>query len=229
MTNLNESTRIKWASEILKQIPSKSRILDAGAGEQQYKKFCDHLIYVSQDFAQYDPEQIDNGLQMDKWDYGSLDIISDITSIPEPNESFDAILCTEVFEHIPNPILAIKEFSRLLKKDGYLIITAPFCSMTHFAPYHYYSGFNSYFYKEHLYSNGFEILELRENGNYFDFLKQEISRIEFMAEKYTNKKSSFIEKKALGIVNRMLSKFSVEDNGSKELLNFGFHILAKKK
>lgn len=40
---------------------------------------------------------------MVKCDYGQLDIISDIASIPREDESFDAEMCTEVFEHIVNP------------------------------------------------------------------------------------------------------------------------------
>jgi hypothetical protein len=40
---LNESTRIHWLEEALKKIPTGSKILDAGAGEQPFKKFCAHL------------------------------------------------------------------------------------------------------------------------------------------------------------------------------------------
>src|ERR1041385_5730478 len=135
----NEENRAAWIGKQLEKLPGNSRLLDAGAGEQQYKKFCKHLNYVSQDFAQYAPEKMEEGLQMEKWNYGRLDIVSDITAIPEPDKSFDAILCTEVFEHIPDPPAALKEFSRLLRKGGTLILTAPFTSLTHFAPYHYYT------------------------------------------------------------------------------------------
>jgi 2-polyprenyl-3-methyl-5-hydroxy-6-metoxy-1,4-benzoquinol methylase len=62
--------------------------------------------------------------------YGQLDIVSDIASIPEKASSFDAIMCTEVFEHIINPRDAFTEFTRLLKKDGYLILTTPLQSNT---------------------------------------------------------------------------------------------------
>ncbi len=131
----------------MKKNPKGSKILDVGASEQPFKKFCKHLEYVSQDFAQYDPENLNSGLQMKKWDYGKLEIISDIASIPIEKKSFDAIMCTEDFEHIVNPREAINEFSRILKKDGYLILTDPFCSLTYFAPYHFYSGFNRFFMK----------------------------------------------------------------------------------
>ncbi|MDO9324535.1 MAG: methyltransferase domain-containing protein, partial [Methanoregula sp.] len=139
----------------MKKIPPGSRILDAGAGEQQYKKFCTHLNYVSQDFAQYDGKGDGKALQTQKWETSNIDIVSDITTIPEPDTSFDAIMCIEVFEHLPEPIIAIKEFSRLLKPDGHLILTSPFCSLTHMAPYHFYPGYNRYFYEKHLADNGF--------------------------------------------------------------------------
>jgi len=47
----NLSNREVWLKKTLKQIPTGSRILDAGAGEQQYKRFCTHLNYVAQDFC----------------------------------------------------------------------------------------------------------------------------------------------------------------------------------
>lgn len=163
----NLSTREAWLEKTLNQIPAGSRILDAGAGEQKYKRFCVHLDYVAQDFAQYDGKGDGRGLQTNSWGQSNLDIISDITAIPEPDTSFDAIMCVEVFEHLPEPIKAIQEFARLLKPGGHLILTAPFCSLTHFAPYHFYTGFNRYFYETHLPANGFEIVELQENGFFF--------------------------------------------------------------
>ena len=133
----NEQTREMWIEKTLKEIAKGQRILDAGAGQLKHKAFCSHLNYVSQDFAQYDGTGDGKGLQTDSWDTSKIDIVSDIIDIPEPNEAFDVIMCTEVFEHLVNPVLAIKEFARLLKPKGKMILTAPFCSLTHFAPYHF--------------------------------------------------------------------------------------------
>jgi hypothetical protein len=36
----NESTRSKWIERTLREIPKGSRILDAGCGEQQFRRFC---------------------------------------------------------------------------------------------------------------------------------------------------------------------------------------------
>lgn len=225
----NESNRVQWIEATLKSIPTGSRILDAGAGEQQFKKFCSHLNYVSQDFGEYKPEELDKGLQMQQWDYGKLDIISDIAAIPENDTSFDAIMCIEVFEHIINPRDAIKEFSRLLKPGGKLIITAPFCSLTHFAPYHFYTGFNSFFYEKELVDAGFEIIELTKNGNYFEFLAQELRRLPGVSSKYSNTNLQMKDLDKLDCVIDILDNMSKADTGSKDLLCFGIHVIAIKK
>jgi ubiquinone/menaquinone biosynthesis C-methylase UbiE len=225
----NKTTRETWLESTLKKIDSESRILDAGAGELQYKKFCSHLNYVSQDFGKYDGDGNNKGLQVGNWDNSKLDIVSDITAIPEPDKSFDAIMCIEVFEHLPNPIAAIKEFSRLIKDEGFLIITAPFCSLTHFAPYHFYTGFNRYFYEKYLAENNFEIIEMTPNGNYFEYVAQELIRIPDCANKYSNTKISIFNKFLILKILLMLKKLSARDKGSDELLCFGLHILAKKR
>jgi SAM-dependent methyltransferase len=224
----NESARVSWIEATLKKIPAGSQLLDAGAGECQFKKFCSHLQYTSQDFGQYDGTG-DTGLQTGTWDNSKLDIVSDITSIPVPDHSFDAIMCTEVFEHIPNAVAALNEFSRIIKKDGYLLITAPFASITHFAPYHFATGFNKYFYEHHLKRLGFDILDLQMNGNYFEYIAQELRRIKYTGQRYTGKRITLLDKIFIHLPLFTLKKLSRADTGSKELLCYGIHVFARKK
>lgn len=230
---INQQNREIWLEEALKKIPTGSRILDAGAGELRYKEFCEHLNYVSQDFAQYNGEGDSKGLQTGTWDQTKLDIISDITEIPELDDSFDAIMCVEVFEHLPDPTLAIKEFARLLKSGGTLIITAPFCSLTHFAPYHFGTGYNTYYYEHHLKKNGFEVLEIDRNGNYFSYLSQELVRVPSIVEKYSENNGSVFQKKvrnyAIRILLDWMNNASNNDKGSSELLCFGVNVRAQKQ
>lgn len=225
---LNHSTRVEWVKRKLEGLSPGGKLLDAGAGEMQFKRFCSHLNYVSQDFGKYDGRGDGAGLQMGTWSSQEVDIVSDITSIPALAASFDAILCTEVFEHLPDPISAVKEFSRLLRSGGQLIITAPFCSLTHFAPYHFYTGFNRYFYEFHLGQFGFEILEITENGNFFEFLAQELRRIPEVAKTYCLTRVGSAESRAINRLLPLLATLSSEDRGSKELLHFDFQVHAKK-
>lgn len=224
----NESVRVKWIEETLKKIPEGLTILDAGAGECQFKKFCGHLKYIAQDFAQYHGDG-EAGLQTGTWDNSKLDIISDILSIPLPDHSVDAVMCTEVLEHIPDPAGAIKEFARLVKPGGYLLITAPFTSLTHFAPYYFSSGLSRYFYEKYLTENGFEIIEIVLNGNFFEFVAQENRRIKSVAEKYARKKLNFIQKIIIHLNLLILQGLSRKDKGSSELLCYGIHVFARKK
>lgn len=225
----NEITRRRWVEKVVGDLPAGLRLLDAGAGEQQYRKSCGHLVYVSQDFGQYNGVGDSAGLQMGKWDNSNLDIVSDITNIPAPDASFDVVLCTEVFEHLPDPISAIREFSRLLKPGGQLIVTAPFCSLTHFAPYHFYSGFNRYFYEKHLKDTGFSDLQIEYNGNYFEFVAQEVRRVEDVAASYgTRPKIRFYERLVIWLLLGTLRRLSRHDKGSEDLLHFGCHVRATK-
>ena len=223
----NEATRVNWIENTLKKIPAGLTILDAGAGESQFKKFCGHLKYIAQDFGEYTGEG-NVGLQTGTWDNSKLDIVSDIVAIPLPDHSVDAIMCTEVLEHIPDPLGAVREFGRLVKPGGYLLITAPFASLTQFAPYHFASGLSRFFYEKHLPINGFEIIDLQLNGNFFEFVAQENRRIKSIAKRYADKSLNIFQKVIIHLNLRILQKLSHRDKGSSELLCFGIHIFAKK-
>lgn len=224
----NEFTRHQWVKETLAKIPPGSRLLDAGAGEQQYRSFCSHVEYVAQDFAAFDPGAETTGLQPESWDDSGLDIVSDIIDIPEPDASFDAVLCTEVLEHLPYPVLALEEFARLLRPGGILIVTAPFCSMTHFAPYHFHTGFSRYFYERVLPEIGFDVLEVTPNGNYFEYVAQELRRLPSVSKRYARVKGSLSLRIPTVLLLRLLGRLSRIDGGSSELLAYGFHVRARR-
>jgi SAM-dependent methyltransferase len=224
----NEAVRQEWLRKTLNNIPSGLRLLDAGAGELANKKYCTHLNYISQDFCQYEGVGDSKGLQTGSWETKHIDIVSDITKIPEPNSSFDIILCSEVLEHLPNPLKALEELHRLLKTGGTLILSAPFCSLTHFAPFHYSTGFNRYFYEYHLDNLGFELDNISTNGNYFEYLGQELHRVRAVSKQYTGKNITQFQRLAITVVLNMLEQLSKRDKGSDELLCFGYHVIAKK-
>jgi SAM-dependent methyltransferase len=45
--------------------------------------------------------------------------------LPYPDESFDFVTCVEGLEHIENPQQAVREFARLLRAGGQLVVTVP--------------------------------------------------------------------------------------------------------
>ena len=225
----NAATRDAWVAEALAALPSGARLLDAGAGECQYKKHCCHLKYVAQDIAVYDGNG-DTGLQTGSWDFSQIDIVSDILNIPEPDATFDAVLCTEVLEHLPDPVRALDEMARLLRPGGMFIITAPFWSLTHFAPYHYATGFNRYFYEFHLGRLGFDIVDMIPNGNFFECVGQELRRVAEMAQRFAGgDEPTPLELHAMQVVLAMVERMSARDTGSPEMLNFDYQVRAVKR
>lgn len=224
----NQRSRDTWVRTKLAAIPANARILDAGAGERRYRDACEHLRYVAQDFGKYNGVGDGTGLQKGTFDQSGLDIVSDITAIPQPDASFDAILCTEVLEHVSRPIDAIRELGRFCRPGGCLILTAPFASLTHYAPYHFYSGFNRYFYVEVLSACGFRIEEIAASGDYFDYLAQEIRRLPQVVRSHGGAGIGPLARLADLLLLRRLARLSRRTRGSDSLCCYGHHVLATK-
>ena len=178
----------------LQNLDNGLKILDVGAGSMRYKKYCSHLIYESQDFQdsvfdykdskfgyEVDDNKDLNGYKHDEYEYGSIDIVCDLVSIPRLENEYDAILCTEVLEHIYNPAEAIKEFSRLLKPNGKLIITSPVGCIRHMDPHFYSHGLSDRWFEKSKDLYGFSNIEIRQDGDYYSFLSYEIARFAYFS------------------------------------------------
>jgi 2-polyprenyl-3-methyl-5-hydroxy-6-metoxy-1,4-benzoquinol methylase len=57
--------------------------------------------------------------------------------LPFPDGHFDVIFCTEVLEHLKNPVSTLKDIRRLLKAAGRAVFTFP--NATGFAPFIYFA------------------------------------------------------------------------------------------
>lgn len=61
------------------------------------------------------------------------DVIADITQFNShiSDESYDALMCTEVLEHVVDPFAAIRELRRIVKAGGYILFTTPLNARIH--------------------------------------------------------------------------------------------------
>ena len=166
----NQEGRDLWVQAQARMLPKGARVLDVGAGSCPYRTLFAHCKYQTQDIARLTPGQLRHGA------YGEIDYLGDAADIAVPPGSFDAVLCTEVLEHHPEPIRVVRELGRLLRPGGVLLLTAPLGSGIHQEPYHFYGGYTPYWYQRFLAESGFEAIEIEPNGGFFSFFGQESIR-----------------------------------------------------
>ncbi len=103
-------------------------LLDAGAGTRPYLPVYRDYFSAAYSFdAPHSPHDI-----------ASVDAIASAQRLPFRDDTFDCVLCTEVLEHLPNPVQALTEFRRVLKTGGRIFLTTPFFNPLHEIPYDYY-------------------------------------------------------------------------------------------
>lgn len=215
----NQHFREEFVKQHLLNLSGGAKLLDAGAGSQQYRKYASHLDYVSQDFNQYVQDAVSSfAAGTDAYSYGATDIVGDISDIGVPDAEFDAVLCTEVLEHIPYPIETIKELSRVLRPGGKLILTAPSNCLRHFDPYFFTSGFSDRWFERVLTENNLSISSLEPVGDYFSWIKVELFRT--MAQK---RLSLFFLLPAL-----IWFKLQKATEESIATMCMGYHVVAEK-
>jgi SAM-dependent methyltransferase len=115
-----------FAQSLEETVRDARDILDIGTSMRfakelrPYERLFNNKKYVA---AGYQPLMI----------YGSYncDGHQDIQNMTYVDNSFDAVLCIEVLEHVANPFLAANEILRVLRPNGTLLITVPFLAHYH--------------------------------------------------------------------------------------------------
>jgi ubiquinone/menaquinone biosynthesis C-methylase UbiE len=129
-------------------LPEGCLVLDAGAGSQAYAPKFSKQRYESADFEQVEKK------------YKPSTYVCDLRKIPVEDGRFDAIVFTQVMEHVPEPKLVLQELHRVLKPGGKMFFSAPLYYPEHEQPYDYYRY--TQFGLRYLFDEtGFEIGEIR--------------------------------------------------------------------
>ncbi len=144
----------------------EGRVLDIGSGRSRY----DYLLKTK-------PEAIDTAPNEAKQIR-----FGDVNDLHYPNNSFDNVLCIEVFEYVKTPHKAAKEILRVLRPGGKLVLSAPFMYKTH----EDFLRFTEDYLKE-LFA-GFSSLEIKPIGNFYtiilDILRGKIAKLKFRPLKW---------------------------------------------
>lgn len=174
----NQKERDVWVANAMASCDLQGKkLIDVGAGQQPYRNLVEAGggLYFSHDFNSYSPSESEGGLH-GEWPHLEHNYVCDILKIPEET-AFDFVLCTEVLEHVPDPVAALDKLSRLLVPGGVIIITVPRMSLIHQAPFHFATGLSEFFFKHWTVQLGLEVLEICLHGDYADLQSQEFRRI----------------------------------------------------
>lgn len=130
-------------------------VLDCGCGNapfvQVYGANADHLVLV--DRAAGLPF-LDARVDLDR-------------GLPFRGASFDAVLLSDVLEHVPRPSDLLEELHRVLRPGGRLLLSVPFLYPVHEAPYDFFR-YTEFGLRALLAGAGFRLDHLASMGGYPD-------------------------------------------------------------
>lgn len=224
--NFSALARRRWVESQAKRLAAGTKVLDAGAGECQFSPYFAHCDYKTQDFAGYAGTA--SGPLTEQWRYGRIDYVCDIENIPVRDGSFEVVLCTEVLEHLPRPIEALKELTRVLAPGGTLLLTAPLACALHQQPYHFYGGFTPHFYRKFLTEFGADIVELTPIGGLMKHTAQEVHRVGRLLEsRAPGQLSLFLKYLLLSRLPKFMA--GIDDAVFAEEFTVGYFVEARKR
>lgn len=162
-----------------------------------------------------------------------VDVVADVHNLSMfTNESFDTVLCTEGLEHFYNPMQAIGEMTRVLKRGGVLILTTRFIFPLHETPHDYYR-YTEYGLRHLL--KEFDILTLLEDGNTIETLATLYQRIGYQCTTLWWKPLKLlwlIQAKMLLLFKRVLTSEYGDVRGTElvgHIMTSGYLVIARKK
>lgn len=152
-------------------------LLDFGGGSKPYQD----LFKNSQNYFSIEVFSNKENLKSDIYYNGS--------ELPFADNTFDSILCTEVFEHVEKLDDVIDELYRVLKPGGRMIVTTPFMCMEHEMPYDFrrfsFNGLSKLMKK-----NNFKILASQKLLNNFHVFFQTLNF--YIYQVFLKKKTKYL-------------------------------------
>ena len=160
----------KAVSGFSARLAPDSRVLDAGAGECQYKRHFREHRYLA----------VDLGVGDSAWNYGGLDVVADLAALPLARSTFDACLNVVTLEHVREPAAVLDEVSRVLRPGGELLLVVPQEWEIHQAPHDYFR-YTCHGVRYLLEKSGFISISIQPVGGFFRLLSRRLwNLLEFL-------------------------------------------------
>jgi SAM-dependent methyltransferase len=141
---------LEWAAiTALKRIGTDiPKVLDIGCGQKPYHDLFRNAQHWGMDHGIVDT---------------SPDFVGDALLLPIRDQSVDIVFATQVIEHVTQPHVMIRECKRILRPNGFLILSGPFFWPLHEEPHDFFR-FTKYGFEQLLRDAGFSEWEIREDG-----------------------------------------------------------------
>ena len=125
-------------------------VLDIGAADRWIEKYLPkNTSYIALDYPATGQELY----------AAKPSVFADAANLPFGDNLFDAIICLEVIEHVPDPHKVIIEIARVLKKGGIAWVSMPFLYPLHDAPFDF-QRFTEFGIKHAAESAGLEVVSV---------------------------------------------------------------------
>jgi SAM-dependent methyltransferase len=137
------------------------KLIDLGCGAKPYRSLFNVESYIGVDYAS-------EGHPHDNED---IDVYYDGITLPFPNQHFDAVFSSEVFEHVFNLEQLLPEVNRVMKNGAKILVTCPFVICEHEVPNDY-ARYTSFAIKHLFEKNGFRVLAYEKTGTHVTAIMQ---------------------------------------------------------
>ncbi|WP_395051077.1 class I SAM-dependent methyltransferase [Flavobacterium sp.] len=191
---------------------AKGKLLDIGCGNKPYEIWSGGKVseYVGCDIVQSSLNKVD--------------VLCEANNIPLESMSFDTVLSTQVIEHVEDHQGLVNEAFRLLKPNGYFILSGPMYWNLHEEPYDFFR-FTKHGFKYILEKAGFEVSEIVSNGGAWATLGQVINHTFEFRNTNANKvakglKYLFRKLRIYILVNRIFAYLDKKDFNPINTMNY---------
>lgn len=132
----------------------------------------------------------------------NIDVRADAVRLPVPANSFEWVLCSEVLEHVNEPLRVMAEIFRVLRPGGKAVITAPFLFRLHADPLDV-GRYTHWFWRQQLEEIGFGQITIEKQGLFWSVM------VDMLREwfRYLVISERFKTRLALTIFSRLIRRF----------------------
>lgn len=221
ISNTNYLVYLSFHRDLYRAIETYAtgKLLDIGCGNKPYESWTKGRVseYIGCDIIQSSSNKVD--------------ILCEANNISLESTSFNTVLSTQVIEHVEDHQGLVNEAYRLLKQDGYFILSGPMYWNLHEEPYDFFR-FTKHGFTYILEKAGFEVCEIVSNGGTWATLGQVINHtFEFRNPNAhaipRGLKYLFRKLRLFVVVNRVFSYLDAKDLNTINTMNYV--VVARKK